>query len=201
MKKLSFLFQFMVNPKTIGAIVPSSSFLGDKMIEKIDFTKAKYIVEYGPGTGVFTEKLLAKKNAKTVVLLVENNMKFCSLLKQRYKDHDNVYIKCGSAENIETYLQKYQIPYADYVISGLPFSSLPEKVSYKILDNTTKILKDNGLFITFQYTKCKKAFIKQFFAKLEITREYRNWPPAYIFSCAIANKHPEEIVDVKNTNC
>ncbi|CAM5366389.1 hypothetical protein LSPH24S_08871 [Lysinibacillus sphaericus] len=35
MKKLSFLFQFMVNPKTIGAIVPSSSFLGDKMIEKI----------------------------------------------------------------------------------------------------------------------------------------------------------------------
>jgi len=200
-KKLSFLFQFMENPKTIGAILPSSRFLGDKMIEKIDFTEANYIVEYGPGTGVFTDKLLSKRNGKTIILLVENNMKFYAMLKERYKGHDNIYIKYGSAENIETYLQEYHIPYADYVISGLPFSSLPKKISWEIIDNTTKILKDNGLFITFQYTKCKKAFIKQFFAKLEITREFRNWPPAYIFSCTVVNKHAEEIVDVKNTNC
>lgn len=201
MKKLSFLFQFMENPKTIGAILPSSSFLGDKMIEKIDFTEAKYIVEYGPGTGVFTDKLLSKRNGKTIVLLVENNMKFYAMLKERYKGQDNIYIKCGSAENIETYLQEYHIPYADYVISGLPFSSLPEKLSSEILANTTKILKHNGLFITFQYTKLKKTFIKQFFAKLDITREYRNWPPAYIFSCSVPQKQAEEIRHVKNTNC
>ncbi|MFJ7666811.1 class I SAM-dependent methyltransferase [Lysinibacillus sp. NPDC097195] len=200
MKKFSFLWQFIVNPKTIGAILPSSSSLGDKMMEKIDFTEAKYIVEYGPGTGVFTDKLLAKRNAETIILLVENNIKFCTLLKQRYKGHDNVYIIYGSAENIETYLQEYHIPYADYVVSGLPFSSLPEKLSRAILANTTKILKNNGLFITFQYTKFKKTFIKQYFTQLEIAREFRNWPPAYIFSCSVAKKHTEEIVHVKNTH-
>ncbi|MFJ7406230.1 MULTISPECIES: class I SAM-dependent methyltransferase [unclassified Lysinibacillus] len=201
MKNLSFLYQFIVNPKKIGAILPSSSFLGDKMIEKIDFKEARFIVEYGPGTGVFTEKLLKKRNPNTVILLVENNIKFCSLLKERYKGKDNVYIKCGSAENIEQYLKEFNIPCVDYVISGLPFSSLPNKISYEILLNTTKIIKDNGVFITFQYTKLKKAFIKQFFAKLDIAKEYRNWPPAYIFSCSVSKKHTEELDDVKNINC
>lgn len=46
MKYLSFLFQYIVNPKAVGAILPSTRFLGDKMIEGIDFKKAKYIVEY-----------------------------------------------------------------------------------------------------------------------------------------------------------
>lgn len=201
MKNLSFLTQFFANPKTIGAILPSSSFLGDKMIEKIDFNVAKYIVEYGPGTGVFTEKLLEKRNHNTVILLVENNITFCSLLKERYKGIDNVHIQHGSAENIEQYLNEYNIPYVDYVISGLPFSSLPGKISYEILLNTSNSIKDDGMFITFQYTKLKKAFIQQFFAKLEVTREYRNWPPAYIFSCSVSKKHTEELVNVKNTNC
>lgn len=61
MKQLSFLFQFIINPKAVGAILPSSRFLGEKMIEGIDFKKAKYIVEYGPGIGVFTEKLSKKE--------------------------------------------------------------------------------------------------------------------------------------------
>lgn len=52
MKNLSFLTQFFANPKTIGAILPSSSFLGDKMIGKIDFKVAKYIVVSGPDTGI-----------------------------------------------------------------------------------------------------------------------------------------------------
>ena len=53
-----FLSQYITNPRSIGAVLPSSKFLADKMVESIDFKKAKYIVEYGPGTGVFTNKLL-----------------------------------------------------------------------------------------------------------------------------------------------
>lgn len=60
MKGLLFLFQYIVNPRTVGAILPSSRFLGDKMVKRINFAKAKYIIEYGPGTGVFTEELLEK---------------------------------------------------------------------------------------------------------------------------------------------
>lgn len=187
-KKLSFLFQFLVNPKTVGAILPSSSFLSERIIEKVEFKGAKYIVEYGPGTGVFTEKLIERRDSQTIILLVESNEKFYSLLKEKYRETNNVFVVCGSAENIELYLRKYGIPKVDYVISGLPFSSLPKNVSYEILLNTVKILKEDGLFVTFQYTKFKKAFIKQFFSRLDIKREYRNFPPAYIFSCTASKK-------------
>ena len=131
---------------------------------------------------------------------MENNKEFYSLLKEKYKE-DNVFIVYGSAENIEQYLREYGIPYVDYVISGHPFSSLPKNVSHKILVNTTKILNEEGRFITFQYTKLKITFIKQFFTKIDMKREYRNFPPAYIFSCTTSKKHTEEFYDIKNTNC
>lgn len=201
MKKFKFIYQFITNPKTVGAILPSSSFLGDKMIEKINFKKAKYIVEYGPGTGVFTEKLINKRDPQTVILLVENNKNFYSLLKEKYKEEDRIFIEYGSAEKIERYLRKYRIPYVDYVISGLPFASLPKNVSNEILLNTTKILKEDGLFITFQYTKIKKAFFNQFFTKIDMTKEYRNFPPAYIFSCTTLKIQTEEYYGIKNINC
>ncbi|MGE6599681.1 class I SAM-dependent methyltransferase [Bacillus proteolyticus] len=184
MKHLSFLFQYIAHPRNIGAVIPSSKFLADKMLESIDFKKAKYIVEYGPGTGVFTKKLLEKRNVNTTLLLVENNKEFDLLLKEKFKKEKNLYIVCGSAENIDEYLKGHCIPYADYIVSGLPFSSLPQNVSNKILLTTTKILKEDGKFITFQYTKFKKNFINRFFAKIDVKRELKNLPPAYVFSCS-----------------
>lgn len=191
MRRLLFLFQYIVNPRTVGAILPSSKFLADKMVEKINFRNAQYIVEYGPGTGVFTEKLLEKRNPRTIVLLVENNKEFYILLKEKFKREKNVFIVNGSAENIVNYLKEYHIPYADYVISGLPFASLPKTVSLKILLNTTKILKKDGQFITFQYTKFKKTFIEQFFTKIDVKREIRNLPPAYVFNCSMSQNMEE----------
>ncbi|WP_041580564.1 class I SAM-dependent methyltransferase [Bacillus sp. 1NLA3E] len=196
MKQLSFLFQFIINPKAVGAILPSSRFLGEKMIEGIDFKKAKYIVEYGPGIGVFTEKLSKKRDPNTIILLVENNKEFYLLLNEKFKEEENLFIVYGSAENIEQYLREYGIPYADCVISGLPFASLPKQVSNKILLNTTKILNKDGQFITFQYTIFKKAFIEKFFTKIDIKREFRNVPPAYVFSCSMKEKNVEEYYGV-----
>ena len=201
MKKIDFLYQFITNPKTVGSVFPSSRFLSNKMIERIDFKKARYIVEYGPGTGVFTEKLIKNRNPKTVILLIENNKKFYSLLKEKYKEKNNVFIIYGSAENIEQYLRDCNIPYVDYIVSGLPFSSLPKEVSSNILFGTLKVLKADGEFITFQYTKLKKEFIKRFFPIIDTKREYRNFPPAYIFYCTKSEKYMEEFYNVENTNC
>jgi phospholipid N-methyltransferase len=50
MKKLSFIIQYILNPRTVGAVFPSSQKLAEKMISNIDFTKAQYIVEYGKRT-------------------------------------------------------------------------------------------------------------------------------------------------------
>lgn len=186
MDKLSFIKQYITKPRTVGAILPSSKYLADKMVEGIDFSSARYIVEYGPGTGVFTDKMLKERKQETMLLLLERNEAFCSLLKEKYKEEPNLYIINDSAESIGKYMEKYGEPCADYIVSGLPFASLPQGVSANILKQTQVHLKPDGRFILFQYTLFKKKLFEQYFKKTEIKREMRNVPPAYVLSCSSA---------------
>ena len=183
MGKLSFLLQYLFKPRTVGAVLPSSKYLANKMVAGIDFDNAKCIVEYGAGTGVFTEKILQKRNSATTVIVFEMNDAFYKTLEEKYGSESNVHIVNNSAQNVGAALQTYGIEYVDYVVSGLPFASLPQDVSIHILSETKKYLKPTGAFITFQYTLLKMDFIGQFFDKIEIERELKNVPPAYVLRC------------------
>ncbi|MPN18289.1 hypothetical protein SDC9_165649 [bioreactor metagenome] len=99
---------------------------------------------------------------------------------------DNIILINDSAENIDKYLKQYNINKVDYVVSGLPFTSLPKDVSNKILRQTKNILNKDGLFITFQYTLLKKEFIACYFEKIHIERVLLNVPPAYVLKCEIS---------------
>lgn len=180
---LGFLKEYIKHPRSVGAIAPSSKHLADKMVENIDFKEAKCIVEYGPGTGVFTEKLMARKREETKILLIEFNKSFCESLRNLYGYKENVIIINDSAENIDKYLNEYNIGAVDYVVSGLPFASLPREISNRILNKTLDILKNNGEFITFQYSLVKKQFFKAYFRKIDVNRTFINLPPAYILRC------------------
>lgn len=183
MKSIKFFLQYLFCPSKIGAVLPSSDYLADKMIETVEFQSAQYIVEYGAGTGVFTDKIIKYRRPDTVVMLFESNKVFYETLKEKYKSENNLIIINDTAENIDKYVKKYEIPYIDYVISGLPFASLPKNVSNVILNKTRKLLKNRGKFITFQYTLFKKPLFNQYFEQINIKREYRNIPPAFVLSC------------------
>lgn len=185
MKNSSFIYQFITNPRRVGAIWPSSNFLGNKMVEGINFQDAKYIVEFGPGTGAFTEKILERRRSNTTIVLIESNKEFYQLLKEKYNGKENLIIINGSAEHVQHYLKDYRIPYVDYIISGLPFASLPPHVSKKILSNTLRVLKSGGEFVTFQYSKVKLPLLKAYFPSIKVKREYKNIPPAYIINCKL----------------
>ena len=180
---LSFIKQYITKPRTVGAVLPSSKYLADEMTSNINFNKATCIVEYGPGTGVFTDNIINHKNTNTIVLLFENNLEFYNLLNDKYSDVANIHVINDSAEYVGKYLQHHGIEFADYIVSGLPFASLPQDVSIKILHQTKEYLKPGGSFITFQYTLLKKDFIEQFFPEIDVKREVRNVPPAYVFCC------------------
>ncbi len=183
MKELSFILQYIRKPRATGAILPSSNYLADKMVEDIDFKHARCIVEYGPGTGIFTEKLLENRSENTIVMLFEYNQEFCDLLKDKFREEKNLYIINDSAENVDKYLAKYAVDNVDYIISGLPFASLPKEVSENILEQTKNVLKKNGKFVTFQYSLFKMKFIKKYFRYIDLKREFRNIPPAYVLNC------------------
>lgn len=183
MRLINFLIEYFKSPRTIGAVAPSSERLAKKMVRDIDFENAESIVEYGPGTGVFTDKLVERKKQDTLLILLECNKEFCKQLEDKYNGHNNIIVINDSAENVDKYLNKYKINKVDYVVSGLPFASLPKNTSNKILKKTRTILKKNGLFITFQYTLLKKEFITGYFRKIDIERVVFNIPPAYVLKC------------------
>ena len=178
-----FLLEYIKNPKKVGAVKASSKYLAEEMLRNINFKKAKCIVEYGPGTGVFTEKILARAQKDTIVILIEINNEFFKILNKLYSHKENVIVLNESAENIDEILIDYSIDGVDYVVSGLPFASLPEKVSERILAKTSKIIENKGEFITFQYTLFKKEYIKKFFNFVNHKRVMRNFPPAYVLNC------------------
>ncbi|WP_125153282.1 class I SAM-dependent methyltransferase [Clostridium rectalis] len=178
-----FVLEYIKNPKVVGAIAPSSKHLAYKMIECINFKRAKCIVEFGPGTGVFSEKILSRVSEDTKVLLVEVNNEFYSNLNKIYGHKKNVIIINDSAENIDIILKKHNIEKVDYILSGLPFASLPREVSKIILTKTAGLLNDKGEFITFQYSLFKLELFKRYFSNINYKKEIRNLPPAYILRC------------------
>jgi len=180
---LYFLKQYITKPRTVGAVLPSSKYLADKMTQNINFEDAKCIVEYGAGTGVFTDSLIAKRHPDTILIIFENNSDFYSELSEKYSKELNLYVVSDSAEHIGKHLNQHGLESADYIISGLPFASLPLSVSSNIMEQTKKYLKQGGNFVTFQYTLLKREFIGQYFQDITIKKEIRNVPPAYVFCC------------------
>src|SRR2546430_8391472 len=57
---LLFAKNFLQHPKMLGSLIPSSRFLVDRLLSKIDWGRAGTIVEYGPGVGTITTHILAR---------------------------------------------------------------------------------------------------------------------------------------------
>ncbi|GMG73320.1 SAM-dependent methyltransferase [Priestia aryabhattai] len=184
MNAIHFIKEYIRHPRTVGAVMPSSKQLAKEMVKPIPFKTATCIVEYGPGTGVFTEEIIQHKDSDTIFLAIEANETFYQMLKEKYAHVENVYIIHDSAENIKLYLNQYGIGKVDYIVSGLPFTSLPYPISKSILQETANVLGKEGNFITFQYSKVKCSFFSSFFDNVDFKRVCWNVPPAYVFFCS-----------------
>ncbi|MEB2301718.1 methyltransferase domain-containing protein [Lysinibacillus xylanilyticus] len=183
---LTFLTEFIKHPKTIGAISPSSKKLAKKMVDQICFENAHCIVELGPGTGSFTKELVRRKEQSTKLILIENNEVFCDKLREQFEHEPSIIVIHGSAENLCIYMSALNIKKIDYVVSGLPFTSLNPAISSRILQNVKECLED-GEFITFQYSLIKKSFIQHYFEDISHKKVWINLPPAYVLSCKLGN--------------
>ena len=181
-EKIEFIYQFLNKPKTVGAITPSSRYLTKKILSFVDFKKEGLVLlEYGPGTGPFTSEIIKYLKPTDQLIVIELNPKFAADLKEKFKDHKNVKIYEDCVENTQKILEKEGIKQVDYIISGIPFSSLPKDVTQDILINTKSIMSSTTLFLTFQYSKFKKESFEKYFEIIDVKFVFRNIPSAFIF--------------------
>lgn len=185
MNAIHFIREYIRHPRSVGAVIPSSRQLAKQIATPIYFDKASCIIEYGAGTGVFTQELISNKRPETLLLVIEANESFYKTLQSKYGHLERVHIIHGSAEHVAQYIRQYEVPKVDYVVSGLPFTSLPAALSSLILGQTAEVLGQEGKFITFQYSKVKHNFFRTFFADIQIKKVNCNVPPAYVFTCSL----------------
>ncbi|MFP5212367.1 MAG: class I SAM-dependent methyltransferase, partial [Acidobacteriota bacterium] len=161
-------------------ITPTSHTGVRKVCSNINFDSADLIVEYGPGTGVFSNYLLDKMNEGSRLILIERNKNFGSILRKRIND-PRVVIVNDSAENVLDTLRACKESQADYIISGIPFLLLTDDMKNRILYNTHRALKKGGKFLVyqtcFQLDNHLKVHLERFFPKVESRYEIMNIPP------------------------
>ena len=182
-KKISFFKEAVKNYKTSGTLVPSSRYLANRMLNSINFSKAMVIVELGPGNGAITKSILEKIQPHTTLICFEINDAFYEELKEI--NHSQIILIKDSAENIIEQLQKLGFNEADYIVSSLPLTIIPKKISTNILQKSYTILRKKGLFIQYQYSLTYYKKLKKVFGK-NITLDFEtfNFPPAFVYKCA-----------------
>jgi phospholipid N-methyltransferase len=175
-----FLRGFLKNPVMVGSVIPSSRILIEKMLRPVDWENTRLFVEYGPGVGTFTRPVLDMLGSDATLVTIDTNPDFTRFLKESIDDPRLVTVT-GSAADVETILADRGLGQADYVLSGLPFSTLPPGVGDDIAEATAKVIRPGGAFLVYQFSPKVRDFIAPHFDQIDRGFEWINVPPATLF--------------------
>jgi len=178
--RLQFLRGFLKHPVMVGSIIPSSRTVIEKMLAPVDWENTKLFVEYGPGVGTFTRPILEKLGPDAVLLTIDTNPEFTKFLKESIDDERLVTVT-GSAGDVEKILADRGFAHADYVLSGIPFSTLPPGIGEAIGKATAEVIRPGGAFLVYQFSPKVLDFIRPWFDRIERGFEWINVPPATLF--------------------
>lgn len=184
MAAMSITTEFLRRPITTGAVAASSRRLALAMTEGIGLERARLVVELGPGTGVFTDAILARLAPGARIVAVELNPVLAARLAATRRDTRLTVVRGSAAELAATVGEP-----VDAVVSGLPWTVMPRERRAHILDAVTEVLAPGGRFTTFAYlhaawTPPARHFTTELahrFARLERSRTvWPNLPPAFV---------------------
>jgi phospholipid N-methyltransferase len=170
----------------VASVTPTSRFGVEKVLEKIDFQEMKLILEYGPGTGNFTEPLLKNMTENSKLIAIEKNSDFCKVLQKNIQDPRMMLFE-DSAENVLEILKSCNGAgdlKADCIISGIPFSLLSRRRKMALLKNTHAALKKGGQFLAyqafFQFPDILKIPLEELFGDVQAQYYMFSLPPLLI---------------------
>jgi phosphatidylethanolamine/phosphatidyl-N-methylethanolamine N-methyltransferase len=181
--------RFLKNPRTVGAVSPSSRTLARSMMKLLPADIPIRLVELGPGTGALTGALADHLAPESRFLAIELEPAFVRKIRQRWP---GVEVVCASAERLEELVKDRGLHPVDHIVSGLPFASLPADMTRQILDGIERTLRPGGTFTTFQYVYAYAWARPAADFRAEMTRRMggppekrlvsKNIPPAFILT-------------------
>ena len=180
-ERICFFRSFLANPRAVGAILPTSKKAVRDMLDMADFGQARCVAELGAGTGAYTEEILKRLRPNTRLLGFEVDHDLVETLSGRLAD-PRLEVIHDSAENIENYLSEGEK--VDVIVSGLPFTSLPEKVKRNMFEQVKRVLAPDGVMVAIQYYNFVQKDLERHFASVRRRVSFVNVPPAFLFACS-----------------
>jgi phospholipid N-methyltransferase len=173
---------FIKHPRMLGSLIPSSRFLVNRLLSQVDWAKARTIVEYGPGVGTITGEILRRLRPDGTLVAIDTNRDFARYLTRTFRD-DRLHVIEGSAADAESNLRERGLGRADYVISGIPYSTMDPGLRDRIIQSTHDVLQPDGSFLVYQFTRAVLPYLHEVFPQVHQEFEPRNIMPARLFYC------------------
>ncbi len=184
----TFMKGVFLKNRTTGAIAPSGRRLAEAVTNMAKVEDAKVIIEYGPGTGVFTEVIQKKMSPNACFIALEVNPEFVEATRKRCP---GVRVYEDSAQNALKHVQEAGFAHCDVIVSGLPWTRFDDALQDEILEATYNVLRPGGRFVTFSYAmspyvpsggKFFRGKLPKRFPKTTVSRPiWNNFPPCLVF--------------------
>lgn len=175
-----FVQGFIEHPVMVGSIIPSSRFTIIKMLARVKWDECKLFVEYGPGVGTFCRPVLARLPRDGQLIVIDTNPLYIDYLRATITD-SRFFPVLGSAIDVEAIVRAHGHDHADYVLSGLPFSTLPDGIGPDIAAATHRVLRPGGAFLVYQFTSKARDLMAKHFSHIDAGYEALNVLPCRLY--------------------
>jgi phospholipid N-methyltransferase len=190
---VSFLREFVRNPRQTGSIAASSAPVVRMMLGCVDLTRVRRAVELGAGEGAVTAGLRQRLPAEATLLALELNAGFAETLRRRFPE-PGVEVHHRSAVELPEALDEHRWRTVDLVASGLPWTLMPAADQAATLDAIAGALAPGGEFVTLACLhqsvlapgRRLRALLEERFG--EVRRQPVVWaavPPMIAYRCAV----------------
>lgn len=185
----TFLKNFLRHPTQVGAIAPSSPGLVAAMTDWFDWEGARGVVEFGPGTGVFTEAVAKNLHDQAHFFAIERSPELAATTRQRCP---GITIYEDSVVNVAELCRRESIERVDAIVCGLPWASFSDSLQCEIMDAMFDVLAPGGQFATFAYwqgvalpagLRFSRRLHEKFASVERSPTVWRNLPPAFVYRC------------------
>jgi phospholipid N-methyltransferase len=180
-RRALFGLSMLRNPRTVGAVWPTSRRAVDDLLDMGALGSAEVAVEFGAGTGVYTAGILRRLPPGSRLLAYEVDGSLAAAVARRLSDR-RLEVVNASAERVGEHLEALGRK-ADVVVSSLPFSTLPESLRHDLLDAAREALAPGGVFLVLQYSRTVLPELERRFPKIRHRFSPLNVPPAFLFAC------------------
>lgn len=179
-EELLFIRRWLAHPLKVGAVLPSSQFLGRLVAKHTRCGPDEIVVELGAGTGTITKELLASGLPADRLFVVEIDPDLCRFLR---REVPKAQVIQGDATRLRELLPPGVAGKVRTVISGIPMVTLPLELQRRMITAWFDVMPADGRLL--QYTYSLVSPLPEAKLGLKGRRcgiEVRNVPPAWVWS-------------------